>query len=45
MSEPKIVFRCCAECGSAEEVLASTLRCPGCGTPYVDKPVEVLLPK
>lgn len=34
MREPEQVFRCCKECGSAEQVSADTTRCPGCGAIY-----------
>ena len=29
-----IVFRCCKECGSAEDVAIGTTVCPGCGAKY-----------
>lgn len=35
-----IEFKCCRECGSAEDVLKGTERCPGCGAPYSAVPSD-----
>ena len=32
-----IVFRCCKNCGSAEDVRAEQATCPGCGTSYLEQ--------